>query len=180
MPYQSVIPSCRYYITAVLFCQPIRFIDSKSPTTNSYSPIIVRKPPPRRRRKVFQTTNQSKSSRCPTRFASNWAQSNLLEPTQILNRFPIQNRPDQARQQPSAGTARQARQQPSAGTARQARQQSSAGTARQARQQMSASTARQARKKNLNKPPAKANRVAVRLDLRQIGHNPISSNQPRF
>ena len=180
MPYQSVIPSCRYYITAVLFCQPIRFIDSKSPTTNSYSPIIVRKPPPRRRRKVFQTTNQSKSSRCPTRFASNWAQSNLLEPTQILNRFPIQNRPDQARQQPSAGTARQARQQPSAGTARQARQQSSAGTARQARQQMSASTARQARKKNLNKPPANANRVAVRLDLRQIGRNPISPNQPRF
>ena len=155
MPYQSVIPSCRYYITAVLFCQPIRFIDSKSPTTNSYSPIIAYKSP-RRRRKVFQTTSQSKSSRCPTRFASNWAQSNLLEPTQILNRFPIQNRPDQARQQPSAGTARQAR------------------------QQMSAGTARQARKKNLNKTPDKANRVAVRLDLRQIGRNPISSNQPRF
>ena len=42
-----------------------------------------------------------------------------LRTTQVLSRFPTQNRRDQARQQPSAGTARQSRQQSSAGTARQ-------------------------------------------------------------
>ena len=42
----------------------------------------------------------------------------LLRTTQVLSRFPTQNRRDQARQQSSAGTARHARQQSSAGTAR--------------------------------------------------------------
>ena len=38
--------------------------------------------------------------------AGNWVRSNLSEATQNLNRFPIQIRRDQARQQMSAGTAR--------------------------------------------------------------------------
>ena len=90
----------------------------------------------------------SKSRRCPARLAGRWEQSLHCQQKKILNRFPIQNRCDQARQQMSAGTARrfpiqnrrdQARQQAPAGTARhfliqnrrdQARQQGLAGTAR--------------------------------------------------
>ena len=48
----------------------------------------------------------SKSRRCPVRFAGRWEQSLHCQQKKILNRFSIQNRCDQTRQQSSAGTAR--------------------------------------------------------------------------
>ena len=69
----------------------------------------------------------SKSRRCPARFAGRWEQSLHCQKKKILNRFPIQNRCDQARQQVSAGTARRF---PIQNRCDQTRQQSSAGTAR--------------------------------------------------
>ncbi len=96
----------------------------------------------------LQSTNHSvQAVTMAAQRAGNWARSNLSEATQNLNRFPIQIRRDQARQQSSAGTARAQR----AGNWEQnnlleatqnlnrfpiqirrdqARQQSSAGTAR--------------------------------------------------
>ena len=79
--------------------------DSKSPRPSAAATVCGHRPPsaaanvsghrpPSAQKEPQQTTRQSKSSRCPTRFASNWVQSNLPEPTQILNRFPIQNRRD--------------------------------------------------------------------------------------
>ena len=55
----------------------------------------------------LQSTNHSvQAVTMAAQRAGNWARSNLLEATQNLNRFPIQIRRDQARQQSSAGTAR--------------------------------------------------------------------------
>ena len=55
----------------------------------------------------LQSTNHSvQAVTMAAQRAGNWEQSNLLEATQNLNRFPIQIRRDQARQQSSAGTAR--------------------------------------------------------------------------
>ena len=93
--------------------------------------------------KLLSPDHSAQAATTAARHAGNWALSLLSEPTQILNRFPIQNRRDQARQQMSAGTARRGSKCPRA-------------------------------------EPAKANRVAVRLDLRQIGYNPTSPKQPRF
>ena len=55
----------------------------------------------------LQSTNHSvQAVTMAAQRAGNWEQNNLLEATQNLNRFPIQIRRDQARQQSSAGTAR--------------------------------------------------------------------------
>ena len=57
----------------------------------------------------LQSTNHSvQAVTMAAQRAGNWEQNNLLEATQNLNRFPIQIRRDQARQQSSAGTARTA------------------------------------------------------------------------
>ena len=57
----------------------------------------------------FSNMNQQKSKRIeslPDSIRGKLGTKSCLELCKILNRFPIQNRRDQARQQPSAGTAR--------------------------------------------------------------------------
>ena len=101
----------------------------------------------------FSNTNrqkQSKSSRFPTRFASVREQRNRPAPSKILNRCPIQNRREQARQQPSAGIARRCPAQFASAWEQRNRPEPSKSLNRfpiqnrreQARQQLSAGTAR--------------------------------------